>query len=202
MAQVIRFIPNAKIDLTPHLRELHTGELPWLSGWQVIETPGHTAGHVSFFRREDGALLAGDAFTTMNQDSMIGTLSRRQQVWRPPAYYTPDWQSAAASVRRLAELSPNVLAAGHGVPMSGTNALEQLRELARDFPIPEYGRYIHEPALTDQNGITYLPPPVPDLVKRTALIGAAAAGAIAAGIWLATRPAKKQREDVGWRKAA
>ena len=202
MSQVIRFVPNLKIDLTPHLRELQAGDLPWLSGWQVIETPGHTPGHVSLFRREDGVLLAGDAFTTMNQDSMIGTLSRRQQVWRPPTYYTPDWQSAAASVRRLAELSPNVLAAGHGVPMSGAGALEELRELARNFPVPEHGRYVHEPALTDQNGITYLPPPVPDPVKRTALIGAAAAGAIAGGIWLATRPAAEEREDIEWRRAA
>lgn len=202
MAQVIRFVPNLKIDLTPHLRELQAGELPWLSGWQVIETPGHTAGHVSFFRREDWVLLAGDAFTTMNQDSMIGTLSRRQQVWRPPTYYTPDWQTAAQSVRRLAELSPNVLAAGHGVPMSGPEALEQLRELARNFPVPDYGRYVHEPALTDQHGITYLPPAVPDPVKRTALIGAAAAAAIAGGIWLALRPSEKDRETVEWRRAA
>ena len=192
MAQVVRFVPNMKFDLRPHLRELRAGELPFLAGWEVIETPGHTAGHVSLFRRDDRTLLAGDAFTTVNQDSMIGMLSQKQQVWRPPTYYTTDWGAAWDSVQRLAALEPNALAAGHGNPMSGNDALYQLRELASDFPFPDYGRYVGDPARSDQSGITYLPPPVPDRVKRFALAALAGAGAAAATVWYARR----RREEI------
>jgi glyoxylase-like metal-dependent hydrolase (beta-lactamase superfamily II) len=182
MSQVVRFLPNNKMNLSPHLRELATGKLPWIAEWEIIETPGHTPGHVSFFRREDGTLIAGDAFTTVNQDSMTDTLTQRPQVSRPPAYYTPDWEKAEQSVKRLASLNPSVLAAGHGIPMSGGGAATQLRALANNFPIPESGRYVPEPAQTDERGIVYLPPPVPDPVKTGMLIALGVAGAVSAGI--------------------
>ena len=186
MAQMIRLFPNRRMDLSAHLRELTPGNLPWLEEWQIIETPGHTPGHVSFYRSHDGTLIAGDAFTTVNQDSALDMLTQRQQVWRPPAYYTCDWQSAEASVKKLAQLSPATLAAGHGVPMAGDEATQQLRALAEDFPVPHYGRYVSKPAVTDEQGIIELPPPVPDPVKRTALLGLAVAGA-ATSVWWATR---------------
>jgi glyoxylase-like metal-dependent hydrolase (beta-lactamase superfamily II) len=182
MSQVVRFLPNKKMDLSPHLRELAAGKLPWISGWEIIETPGHTPGHLSFFRREDATLIAGDAFTTVNQDSMTDALSQRQQVSRPPAYYTPDWEQAEESVKRLASLNPRVLAAGHGIPMSGAHAATQLRALAHNFPIPKSGRYVSEPVQTDEHGIVYLPPPVPDPIKTGLLIALGVAGAVSAGI--------------------
>lgn len=187
MSQVIRLFPNRRMDLSKYLRELVTGNLPWLPEWQIIETPGHTPGHVSFYRSHDGTLVAGDAFTTVNQDHALDMLTQRQQVWRPPTYYTCDWQQAEASVKKLAALNPSVLGAGHGVPMSGEEATQQLRDLAENFPIPHYGRYVHSPAVTNEQGIVELPPPVPDPVKRTALVGLAVAGAAATSVWLATR---------------
>jgi glyoxylase-like metal-dependent hydrolase (beta-lactamase superfamily II) len=193
MAQVVRFIPNSKIDLRPHLRELAPEALAWLEGWDVIETPGHTAGHVSFFRHDDRTLIAGDAFTTVNQDNMIGMLSQKQQVSRPPTYYTSDWGAAWDSVQRLARLEPRVLAAGHGSPMSGSEALEQLRNLARNFPFPEYGRYVSDPARSDESGLTYLPPPAPDPVKRYAIATLAGTAGIGAGVWLARRRSNRNR---------
>lgn len=195
MAQVIRFVPNAKFDLRPHLRELEPGELPWLNGWEIIETPGHTAGHVSLFRRRDKVLLAGDAFTTVNQDNMIGMLSQHPRVWRPPTYYTPDWESARESVRKLASLRPLVLGAGHGRPMAGYAALDQLNRLAEDFPIPEYGRYVKEPARSDRHGLTYVPPPVPDPVKRTAAVVGAGVAAGAGAVWLIRRNRRSRRTE-------
>lgn len=183
MAQVVRFVPIPSIDLSPHLEELAAGKLKWVEGWQVIETPGHTAGHVSFYRKSDGTLIAGDAFTTVNQDSPIDTLTQRPGVWRPPAYYTSDWQQAEESVQKLAELDPQVLAAGHGVPIASPEGAEQLRELAENFPVPEYGRYVQQPAISDEDGIVELPPPVPDPVKRNALLTLAVAGATGAALW-------------------
>ncbi len=34
--------------------------IPGLTGWEVLETPGHAMGHLSFFRRSDGILIGGD----------------------------------------------------------------------------------------------------------------------------------------------
>ncbi|HET9791987.1 MAG TPA: MBL fold metallo-hydrolase [Candidatus Angelobacter sp.] len=202
MAQVIRFVPNTSIDLQPWLRELPGSRLPWLQEWQVIETPGHTAGHISLFRESDGTLLAGDAFTTIDQDRMPAALSQAQKVCRPPAYYTPDWELARSSVEKLAALNPRILAAGHGKPMAGEDALQQLRELARDFPVPEHGRYVAQPAQLDENGIAYLPPPAPDPVRRNAMISAAGVSAIGLTVWLNRRGRAQVDEGVVLDRAA
>jgi glyoxylase-like metal-dependent hydrolase (beta-lactamase superfamily II) len=87
----------------------------------VVETPGHTPGHVSLLRRGDGFLIAGDAVTTMNLDSMWETLTRRRRVCRPPTPATMNWADAARSVRKLAALRPQWIAAGHGAPMQDRN---------------------------------------------------------------------------------
>ena len=194
MSQIIRFFPNTSLDLGPWLRELSESRLPWLQEWRVIETPGHTAGHICLFRESDGTLLAGDAITTMNQDNMFDVISQVKQVSGPPPYGTPDWEHARSSVRRLAALNPYTLAAGHGNPMSGDDALQQLRELARDFPVPDHGRYVQEPARFDDNGIAYLPPPVPDPVKRNTMIAIAGLSAVGVAIWM-NRRAKTQVDD-------
>jgi glyoxylase-like metal-dependent hydrolase (beta-lactamase superfamily II) len=187
MSQVIRFLPNKKMDVGANLRELSVGRLPWLPEWEILETPGHSPGHVSYFRREDSTLIAGDAFCTVDQNSMTDTLAQRQKVSIPPPYYTCDWQSAERSVRKLAELRPKVLAAGHGIPMRGAQAATQLRALANNFPIPEDGRYVREAAQTDERGIVYLPPPVADPVKIGALVAAGLAGAVGAGLVVRSR---------------
>jgi hypothetical protein len=67
--------------------------------------------------------------------------------------------------------------------MSGPEVAEKLRALAEHFPVPVHGRYVDEPARTDENGIVSLPPPAPDSLPRVAAgiaIGAAAGLAIAA----------------------
>ena len=198
MAQITRFVPTTRIDLTPHVRKLDlaSGELPWAPGWLIIETPGHTAGHVSFFRPADSTLIAGDAFTTMNQDNIVGMISKRQQVRRPPAAFTPDWKAAEESVRLLASLNPRVLAAGHGVPMEGYDALAQLRDLARHFPLPRYGRYIPDPVRYDDRGIAYLPSPVPDPLKRTLGIIGVTTVSLGIGYWLSRRVGEKQKKGI------
>src|SRR4051794_37684840 len=58
--------PRGPIDLRDRLRALPMkgsagmAPVPELPGWELIHTPGHTPGHVSFFRRDDRTLLAGD----------------------------------------------------------------------------------------------------------------------------------------------
>jgi hypothetical protein len=90
-------------------------------------------------------------------------------------------------VRFLADLRPTALGCGHGEPIIGREAAAGLEELARDFPAPRHGRYAAEPARTDENGITYLPPPVPDPLPKMAAAAGVSALAAGAAVLLARR---------------
>ena len=183
MSFMSRFFPRGPIDVSNRLHPLpQDGTVPGMPGWRWIHTPGHTPGHVSLFRVTDGALIAGDAFVTTKQESAFDALfMHRQRVRRPPAYYTPNWELARRSVVALAELRPVIAATGHGVPMRGNELREELDALVRDWDriaVPAHGRYIHEPAKTDDHGVLSLPPAVydPQLIKVAAIGVAALAG--------------------------
>lgn len=166
-AALSRFLPSRTANVGDRLADLN-GSLPalGLSDWEAIDTPGHTPGHVCFYRRSDGVLLAGDAFATVNMDNFFDLLTKKPQVCRPAVPATTDWQKAHASVRSLAALRPTVIGAGHGSPMS--NAAEELEQLAANFPVPQHGRYVKEPARFNKNGIASLPPPPPDPAPKIA----------------------------------
>ncbi len=170
MGFMVRMFPNKAYDLGDRVDEFPRNPLP---GWETVETPGHAPGHVAFFRKDDRALIAGDAITTVKQRNMVDMITQRPQVWLPPEYYTCNWQQARESVEKLAGLQPDLIAAGHGHPMSGQEALRQLEELAATWPAPRDGRYSEEPAVTDEDGIVALPPKPFDPVA-TAFYGTAA----------------------------
>lgn len=174
-----RFFPKHSLNLQPHLVEL-ANNLPQLGmqDWQVVNTPGHTPGHVVLFRASDGVLLSGDAVITMDVDSIIATFTKRKQLSRPPAPATTDWPEAGRSMHVMAALRPRLIASGHGVPMS--DVADRLQELADHFPVPEHGRYVREAARADENGVTYVPPAPPDMLPK--IVGGVAAGALAAGV--------------------
>src|SRR5438874_153715 len=141
------------------------------------------AGHVSLFRDMDRTLIAGDAFVTVKQESALAVLTQRQEVRRPPAYYTPDWQAARRSVEALARLQPNVAATGHGLPMYGDRMRRELEALVRNWErvvVPSHGRYVRRPAVADERGVVSVPPPVsdPQLVALAGIGLAAAAGTL------------------------
>lgn len=174
MSFLSRLYPRGPINLGSRLRVLPSdGSVPGMPGWQWIHTPGHTAGHVAFFREADRTLIAGDAFVTQQQESAWAVLTRRQEVCRPPAYYTTDWDAARGSVEALFELRPQIAATGHGIPMSGEKLLGQLEALLREWDrvaVPPRGRYVHHPAITDNQGVVSVPPPVTDY-KLLAMVG-------------------------------
>lgn len=93
---------------------------------------------------------------------MGATWTQQQEVRRPPAYFTPDWEAARLSIERLARLEPEVAATGHGIAMMGDELRRQLQELAAHFQaqVPAHGRYVGQPAVADASGVVSVPPPV------------------------------------------
>lgn len=77
-------------------------------GLDVIETPGHTPGHISVHDTALGLLIAGDALT--------GSDGR---VSGPNPRFTDDMAAATASVATVAALSFDVVVFGHGEPVEG-----------------------------------------------------------------------------------
>jgi glyoxylase-like metal-dependent hydrolase (beta-lactamase superfamily II) len=182
------------IDISERLLPLpKDGTVPGLPQWRWIHTPGHTSGHISLFREEDRVLIAGDAFVTTKQESLVAVATQRPELHGPPAYFTSDWQAAELAVQRLAGLLPNVVSTGHSVPMTGPRVAEQLDALAErliDWARPVNGRYVHQPAVTNEHGIVSLPPPVPHPVTPMLFAGLAVAGTM---WYVGTRRNKKRR---------
>ena len=111
----------AQASLEDVVRPLdRSGEVPGLTDWEAVHTPGHTPGHVAFFRRSDRVLITGDALVTVAVNSLWGFLSGRQEICGPPWYATWSWRVAKRSVAALAELEPQVVAGGHGRPLAGS----------------------------------------------------------------------------------
>jgi hypothetical protein len=139
-------------------------------------------------RDSDRTLIAGDAFTTTKQESLISSLTQRPEMHGPPMYFTPDWDEARTSVRHLADYAPTAAITGHGPPMRGEQLQSELRSLASHFDErarPAHGRYRDRPAVMDASGVVDVPPPVVN--ARTVAITGAAIGAVVGLAYLARR---------------
>ena len=79
-----------------------------LGEFKVVETPGHSSGHLSFFREKDGVLIVGDTATNMNLITTIPGLHL------PPDLFTLDKEENIKSIKKLASLKPKILCFGHG----------------------------------------------------------------------------------------
>jgi glyoxylase-like metal-dependent hydrolase (beta-lactamase superfamily II) len=129
--------PREPIDLGNRLRLFASesnSSLPEMPGWEIVHTPGHTPGHVSFYRRRDGCLMVGDAFCTTKPESFFdAAITQPPELHGPPAYFTSHWGSARRSVQLLSRLGAVVVAPGHGQPLSGAMLPGKLRQLAQTF---------------------------------------------------------------------
>ncbi|KPC99285.1 putative metallo-hydrolase YflN [Geobacillus sp. BCO2] len=143
LAKISPFFPNEPIQLGNRVQPLpEDGTVPHLPEFRWLHTPGH----ISLFRPRDAALIAGDAFVTVRQDSLYKVLTQQTEITGPPRYYTTDWEAARESVRKLAALFPSVAVTGHGAPVAGEELRAGLTKLARDFDriaVPDYGKYVH-----------------------------------------------------------
>jgi glyoxylase-like metal-dependent hydrolase (beta-lactamase superfamily II) len=87
-----------------------------IGGLQVLHTPGHSPGHLSFYSAERGVLISGDA---------IATWPRFEAGW--PAF-TLNAKQHRASIQRLAALEPKLVGVGHGDPITA-NAADRVQSL-------------------------------------------------------------------------
>jgi glyoxylase-like metal-dependent hydrolase (beta-lactamase superfamily II) len=174
MASMAFIYPKKPIDITNHLHILpENGMVPNLPDWRYIHTPGHAPGHISLYREEDGVLIAGDAFVTTKQESVLSVMTQKRELNGPPKYFTTDWEAAFRSVKELADLEPSVVATGHGKPMAGPTMQDDLHNLVKNFDTrakPSHGRYVNEAALSNEEGTVYVPDAAPISTKQIAAI--------------------------------
>jgi hydroxyacylglutathione hydrolase len=90
----------------PVARSLKEGDQ--VGGFTVINTPGHTLGHLSFWRESDRALVVGDVLFHRNP------ITQRRGLQEPFKLATVDPPLNRQSARKLAALKPNVICFGHG----------------------------------------------------------------------------------------
>ncbi len=174
--------PKSSINISEYLQELPAdNSVPGMPEWNYIHTPGHAPGHISLFRQVDHLLIAGDAFVTTKSESALSTIFQRPVLSGPPKYFTYDWEQARKSLKSLMNLAPAVIATGHGKTMHGEDVLMELINLYNHFDIvaiPESGRYIPQPAITDATGTVWVPPA--KKANKKALLQGLAIGSITA----------------------
>ena len=109
----------------PVARRLHEGDE--VAGFQVLHVPGHSAGHVAYWRESDRTLVAGDVMTNVNMHT------GRTQLNEPQRIFTPDPARNRESARRLAELEPSLVCFGHGRPLRDPRKISEfVAKLPRD----------------------------------------------------------------------
>lgn len=97
-----------KLQTRPDVR-LHAADR--VGSLEVVASPGHTPGHVSFLDTRDRSLIAGDVFTS------IGGVKVSDRMTFPfPLAAMATWDKAKdrESARALRALEPTLLVVGHG----------------------------------------------------------------------------------------
>lgn len=96
-----------------------------VGSFEVVDTPGHAPGHISFFRRHDGVLIAGDALVNMN------LLTTKVWLGLSPAAFTTDQQQNIQSIKKLHALKPKIICFGHGPVLRD---MEKFDDFVRQLP--------------------------------------------------------------------
>jgi glyoxylase-like metal-dependent hydrolase (beta-lactamase superfamily II) len=113
---VFRFISRyQRLPTAPVDRVVREGET--VAGFRVVSTPGHSLGHTSLLRDEDGLLFTGDAFGAMPRKIRVGVLK---------IFCTDPPQAKGSAEKLLAEKFDTVVMA-HGKPLH-VGARRQLEE--------------------------------------------------------------------------
>ncbi len=100
-----------KITTKPDVR-LSGGER--IGSLEVVLTPGHTPGHVSFLDTRDRTVIVGDTLT-----SIAGLAVSSHYYWRFPLASMATWDKGkdVESAKKIRALDPALLVVGHGGPV-------------------------------------------------------------------------------------
>lgn len=112
-----RLVGGPAHPVTRHLRD---GDR--LGAWVVLETPGHTPGHCSFWRPDDGVLILGDVLAHQHP------VTQQVGLIEPLQRFTLDPAQNRASARRIAALRPKLVCFGHGPPLRDPDRLARFVE--------------------------------------------------------------------------
>lgn len=102
-----RQLPAAKSH--PVERALKEGDD--VAGFEVLFTPGHSPGHISYWRESDRTLVCGDVMWGYNPFLLRGPIRE------PFHIVSVDPMLNRESARRLAALEPDLVLFGHGEPL-------------------------------------------------------------------------------------
>jgi glyoxylase-like metal-dependent hydrolase (beta-lactamase superfamily II) len=109
-AQVVRaYVALQVTDGHPVERRLVEGDE--VAGFRVLDVPGHSPGHIAFWRESDRVLIAGDVL--WNFQFAMG----RPGLTEPAKPANTDSAMNRDSARRLAALEPELVCFGHGPPL-------------------------------------------------------------------------------------
>jgi hydroxyacylglutathione hydrolase len=98
-----------------------------VGGFTVLETPGHSPGHISFWRDQDRVLVLGDLLFNLHP------LTGRPGLREPPATFTLDPRQNREAAGKIAALEPRLVCFGHGPPLTdGTKLVDFVARLPAD----------------------------------------------------------------------
>lgn len=99
---------------------LREGDL--VGGFEVLEVPGHSPGHLAFWRSHDRTLLVGDV--VVNHDYVTA----QPRLCEPATGLSLNPLRNRRSAERLARLRPQLICFGHGPPCRDTDAFVEFVE--------------------------------------------------------------------------
>jgi hydroxyacylglutathione hydrolase len=99
--------PARKVD-----RQLREGDE--VAGFKVLDVPGHSPGHIAYWRESDRVLILGDVLNNMD------VITGRPGLKDPKPYFTHDPAQNRRSAKRLGQLEPKLVLFGHGAPLRDT----------------------------------------------------------------------------------
>jgi hydroxyacylglutathione hydrolase len=109
-------------EKAPVVRELREGDSVG-PGFVVLDVPGHSNGHVAFWRESDRLLITGDVLFNMH---LITTAAGLRE---PPRPFTMNPAVNRESIKKIAALEPLTVGFGHG-PVLREDAATRLRAVA------------------------------------------------------------------------